>query len=278
MMVTPGGARVADLLGAEEEARLCLEAQAGSEAAEQQLLDHNWGLVRAMAARWTSPWMEFDDAAQEAALGFVVAVRRFRPELGCRLSTFAIYWMRQSLSRAVEKKSRLIRVPSHAFQEWRAVRQVEARLREQLGSDPTPEAVCAELAVKGKAMTPARLAALQVIFDEPLSLSKKLGSEDQTYELGGVLNDKASSFVNQLLTDLNQRHVLGLLLVGLTDRAVEVVRRKFGLEPYEVPQSMAEIGRDLGCSRENVRQTALGALLHCRRRVQLLEIELEDLL
>jgi RNA polymerase primary sigma factor len=255
------------LLTAIEEKTLCEKAQNGDESAREQMILFNLRLVIRIASRYKGKSLDLEDLVQEGVIGLMTAVEKYDTMQNWRFSTYATYWIRQSIVRAMEKRDRKIRVPAYLYQLERRMRQAEQRFVSQWGREPTQEEVLAEAGLPGKT-----LRTLGYLQQEPLSLDTLMGV-DQDSTLADLLED--SSEVNPEAIAMQQvnREELLTLLCGLTERERIVIERRYGFYDGSV-WTLAGIARLLGVSREAIRQTQERALR--RLRVMAAEGETED--
>lgn len=264
------------LLGREEERALLVAAreQGPGGPAEAELLERNWRLVTAMARRWGQPTFPYEDACQEAAISFLTAVRKFDLARDVKLATYAVTWMRQGLNRATENQSRLIRVPAHALELQRKIALAEHKLHNCFGREPSQQEladeVCLDLEV---------LEALQRAVQQPLSLDAPWsGGGDDDQSLIELVVTQEPRLEDEVPARLERAAALDALMVRLTDTERGVLERRFGVPPYDAPQTLAEVARVLGLSREGARQVEVRAKKKCQATAEGLDIRLEDLL
>jgi RNA polymerase primary sigma factor len=238
---------------ADEETALIHRARLGDLTARNRIMESNMGLVAALARRYTLPGLETADLIQEGSLGLVQAIERFDPSRGFRFSTYATWWVRRAVSRAVISQSRLIRIPCYVADDiYRIVRTANI-LRQQLEREPNADDVAAALG-----MTSEKVNQLQWLSCEPLSL------ETPTYNDDSCLGDYIPASGSQIrmiglqttddpLARLVQREETERILSLLSDRVRQVLRMRYGLDGGE-PQTREEVGQHFQISSEKVRQ------------------------
>ena len=248
----------APLLSPEEEIALTRAVQRGDKNAKQRLIESNMRLVINIAKTYRNRAIPLEDLIQEGAIGLMQAAERFDPDKGFRFSTYATHWVRQSIGRAIDNKSKAIRLPAHVSQSLRKVERERTRLSKELGYEPSPEQVAAAMG-----MTAKKLVTLLQSSQELLSLDMTVG-ESGSMTLGGLIrdNDYSADPVN-LMLDRETLEELQRILSELNDREQRVMRLRFRLDAND-PNFQEAMAKELKLSRERVRQIEAQAIKKLR--------------
>jgi RNA polymerase primary sigma factor len=245
------------LLTAKEEVVLAHRARAGDPAARQAMMEANIRLVMSVARRYTCKSLTFEDLVQEGILGLLEAVNKFDADRGNRFSTYATYWIRQAIVRAIEKQDRLIRLPVYGCDAVRKVERAERSLSERLGRPPTPEEVAKETSL------PVRLVRnIAQYGQDPLSLDVLVGDSEDTVFADLVVDSEAVDPADTALGGMEREALLEQVL-NLEPREQWVIEKRFGLFDGRV-YTLKEIADQLKMSREGVRHVQIRALRKLR--------------
>jgi RNA polymerase primary sigma factor len=241
------------LLSAEEEVDLAARIQRGDRRAKDRLVEANMRLVINIAKNYHSPLIPFEDLVQEGAIGLMTAAERYDSRKGYRFSTYATHWIRQSISRALDNKSKAIRIPAHVSETLRKLERLRAVLLREYGEEPTAEALAHHMGI-----TPRKVSALLLASQDPVSLDMLVGDEGDT-PLSSLLNDRGACDPQDAVLSAEMRSEIKSLLAILTPREREIMYLRLGFEE-DSAQVLQEIGQTMHISRERVRQIELIAL------------------
>ncbi len=244
------------LLTRQEERELARRKDAGDEAARRTLIEANLRLVMSITRHYTRASVPLLDLIQEGNLGLIRAVEKFDYRMGYKLSTYATWWIRQSITRALANQGRTIRLPVHVAEEVHRVIRARRTLAQRLNRDPSTEEVAEESGFSAR-----RVEQLLRLLEDPLSLEAPVGDGETRF--GDLITDTTSQSPDEeTATDFGRRE-LARALLSLDPRMRQVVERRFGLSGSD-PQTLAEIGESLGVTRERVRQIEVRALAALR--------------
>ena len=248
-----------DLLKPEEEPILAKKILEGDEEAKERLINCNLRLVVNIAKHYVGRGMQFLDLIQEGNLGLMKAVDKFDYTKGYKFSTYATWWIRQAITRAIADQARTIRIPVHMVETINKMTRVQRQLIQELGREPTAEEISDAM---GGELTPKRIREIQRIALEPVSLETPIGEEDDSH-LGDFIEDKESESPVDYTTRQLLKEELYSILKDLNDREEKVIRLRYGLDD-NCPKTLEEVGKIFNVTRERIRQIEAKALKKLR--------------
>lgn len=249
------------LLSAEEELRLAKRKAEGDQHAKDRLIEANLRLVVSIAKRYTGRGMSFLDLVQEGNLGLIKGVEKFNYDKGFKLSTYATWWIRQSVTRALADQARTIRVPVHMVETINRMSKMQRKLTLELGYEPS----AAELA-EALDMSESKVLDIMQIAREPASLETPIGEEDDS-NLGDFVADNNTVTPEANVESVMLREHIDQLLMDLKERERQVIVLRFGLEDGH-PRTLEEVGKEFNVTRERIRQIEAKALRKLRNPVR----------
>lgn len=249
------------LLTGEEEVALAKKIKRGDRRARNQMIRANLRLVVKIAMDYRDFGLPLPDLISEGNLGLIKAVERFDPAKGGKLSTYAAWWIKQSIKRALANQSKTIRLPVHLMDKLSKIRRAAARLADELGRDPTDEEIAFELELPVN-----KVAHLRSVSVRPASLDARIGDEESSATFGDVIGDENAISPFETLREKNARSDLRRMIDSLDEREARIIRLRFGLEG-ERALTLEEVGRLFHLTRERVRQLQNLALSRMRNRM-----------
>ncbi len=245
------------LLTAEEEIDLARRMEMGDKNAKARLIEANLRLVVSIAKRYVGRGMQFLDLIQEGNMGLIKAVEKFDFRRGFKLSTYATWWIRQAITRAIADQARTIRIPVHMVETINKLIRTSRHLIQELGREPTPEEVANEMGI-----TADKVREILKIAQEPVSLETPIGEEEDSH-LGDFIEDEDAPAPVEAASFLLLREQIEGVLDTLNEREQKVLRLRFGLDDGKA-RTLEEVGREFGVTRERIRQIEAKALRKLR--------------
>ncbi len=242
------------LLKAEDEPDIAARAEAGDQAARDILISSNLRLVVSIAKKYVGRGMHLLDLIQEGNMGLIKAVEKFDYRKGFKFSTYATWWIRQAITRAIADQARTIRIPVHMVETINKLTRIQRQLVQELGREPTAEEISARL----DGITPERVMEIQRIALDPVSLETPIGEEDDSH-LGDFIEDSGVISPDKYASNQLLKEEINLALAELTEREEKVLRLRFGLLDGRT-RTLEEVGREFNVTRERIRQIEVKAL------------------
>jgi RNA polymerase primary sigma factor len=246
------------LLTPQEEIELAAKIKKGDAAARERMINSNLRLVVTIAHDYANLGLPVLDLISEGNIGLTKAVERFDPAKGAKLSTYAMWWIKQSIKRALANQSKMIRLPVHLVDKIAKVRRVSLQMSDELGREPTDEELGEELGIASH-----KVARLKSVGIRPASLEAPIGDDDST-EFGEVIGDEEAQTPFEVLRDKNLRGEVEGLIAVLDSREKKIISQRFGLDGGK-PKTLEDVGKNFGITRERIRQLQNIALAKLRQ-------------
>lgn len=250
------------LLTVHEEVQLAKRIKKGDRAAQEKMTAANLRLVVKIAKEYNGYGLPMEDLISEGNIGLMRAVEKFDPKHGTKFSTYASWWIKQAMRRAIANQSKTIRVPVHVADTIQKMRRLGHRLAEELGREPDDAELADELEISESKVAQLRTAGLQ-----PVSLDASMGTEDDTATLGEIIGDQSAVDPAQRLTDENMQETVMAALSVLNERELKIICLRFGLDGQK-ELTLADIGKKFKVTRERIRQLQNSALNKLQKRIR----------
>ncbi len=255
------------LLTPQQEIDLASKIKKGDTEARERMINSNLRLVVTIAHDYANLGLPLLDLISEGNIGLTKAVERFDPTKGAKLSTYAMWWIKQSIKRALANQSKTIRLPVHLVDKVAKVRRVSVQMSDELGREPTDDELGEEIGIPSD-----KVARLKSVGIRPASLDAPIGDDDST-KFGEMIGDEDAQTPFELLRDKNLRGEVDSLIEVLDDREKKIISQRFGLDGGQ-PKTLEDVSKDFGVTRERIRQLQNIALAKLRRALS----KKEDLL
>jgi RNA polymerase primary sigma factor len=246
------------LLTPQQEIELAAKIKKGDAAARERMINSNLRLVVTIAHDYANLGLPVLDLISEGNIGLTKAVERFDPAKGAKLSTYAMWWIKQSIKRALANQSKMIRLPVHLVDKIAKVRRVSLQMSDELGREPTDDELGEEIGIPSH-----KVARLKSVGIRPASLDAPIGDDDST-QFGDVIGDEQAQTPFELLRDKNLRGEVDGLIAVLDSREKKIISQRFGLDGGK-PKTLEDVGKNFGVTRERIRQLQNIALAKLRR-------------
>jgi RNA polymerase primary sigma factor len=256
------------LLTPQQEIDLASKIKKGDTEARERMINSNLRLVVTIAHDYANLGLPLLDLISEGNIGLTKAVERFDPTKGAKLSTYAMWWIKQSIKRALANQSKTIRLPVHLVDKVAKVRRVSLQMSDELGREPTDDELGEEIGIPSD-----KVARLKSVGIRPASLDAPIGDDDST-EFGEMIGDEDAQTPFELLRDKNLRGEVDGLIEVLDDREKKIISQRFGLDGGQ-PKTLEDVSKDFGVTRERIRQLQNIALAKLRSALSKKEDSLE---
>ena len=249
-----------ELLSTDDERELAYQVKAGDEDAKQKMAEANLRLVVSIAKNYTGRGLEFLDLIQSGGTGLLTAVRKFEPDKGYKFSTYATWWIRQAIMRAIADQARTIRIPVHMHETINKLMRIQRRLAQELNREPTHEEIAKEMEIEIE-----KVEHIMKIKQDPNSLDQSLRDDDQDSALADMIEDEDTARPEEETTGQLLKEHVNQALEHLSEREQKIIRMRFGLGGGR-DHTLEEVGQEIGVTRERIRQIEAKALNKLRKQ------------
>lgn len=241
-------------------AMLDSEDESIREYAINQLMTSNLRLVTSIAKKYLNRGLDLEDLLQEGSLGLMKAITKFDYKLGHKFSTYATWWIRQAITRAIADQARTIRIPVHMVETINKLSKTERQLMQDFGRDPTPEELSEAMGGQVAGFTPKKIISIKKLNVDPVSLDKPVGKDEESKFVDFVKDNDALNPEQFTEKELMGEHIDDILKKFLQEKEEKIIRMRYGLAPYPHPMTLEEVGKKFNITRERVRQIEAKAL------------------
>lgn len=228
--------------------------------AVNQLMTSNLRLVTSISKKYLSRGLEIEDLIQEGSLGLMKAIQKFDYKMGNKFSTYATWWIRQAITRAIADQGRTIRIPVHMVETINKLNKVERSLTQEFGREPTIDELCEEMGGSVNGFTTKKISLIKKLNVEPVSLDKPIGSDEESQFVDFVKDNNILTPDQFTEKGLVAEHINQLFKSVLKDKEETIIKMRYGLSPYPGPMTLEEVGEEFGVTRERIRQIEAKAL------------------
>ena len=228
--------------------------------AVNQLMTSNLRLVTSISKKYLSRGLEIEDLIQEGSLGLMKAIQKFDYRMGNKFSTYATWWIRQAITRAIADQGRTIRIPVHMVETINKLNKVERSLTQEFGREPTIDELCEEMGGSVNGFTTKKISLIKKLNVEPVSLDKPIGSDEESQFVDFVKDNNILTPDQFTEKGLVAEHINQLFKSVLKDKEETIIKMRYGLSPYPGPMTLEEVGEEFGVTRERIRQIEAKAL------------------
>lgn len=225
-----------------------------------QLMTSNLRLVTSIAKKYLNRGLDLDDLLQEGAMGLMKAITKFDYKLGNKFSTYATWWIRQAITRAIADQARTIRIPVHMVETINKLSKTERQLMQELGREPTPEELSEAMGGQVAGFSPKKIVSIKKLNVDPVSLDKPVGKDEESKFVDFVRDNDSLTPDQFVEKSLRGEHIDDILKKFLQEKEEKIIRMRYGLTPYSKEMTLEEVGKEFGITRERVRQIEAKAL------------------